>query len=101
MKWLSLRVLVVLIGVLVLASMVLSSWSLRVVFEERDARIADNTQRSLENERRSQRSCQRIKAVIDYLETLAPTVSLRERLDRIDKRFPDVKPCTTTKGGSP
>lgn len=99
MKWLSLRALVVLVGVLVLASMVLSSWSLRVVFAERDARIADNTQRSLENERRGRRACQRIAAVIDYLETLAPTVSLRERLDRIDREFPDVTPCNREGGG--
>jgi len=92
-KW-SLRILVSVVGGVVLASFVIASYSLKVTLDERDRRITENAAQIAANTRRQMRNCERIAVIVRYLDRLVPTVRVTEELDEINRRYPDVKPCT-------
>jgi len=87
------RFLVALVGVTVIVTLAASGYAVRVAVNERNERIADNTRLIAQNTRRQQRTCERIHAIVDLLDSITPGVVLHRRLAEIDRRYPDIQPC--------
>jgi hypothetical protein len=92
-KRLSLTSLMALVGFIIVASFSLASYALYVSITDRNARIAENAAVAAMNTRRSERNCERIRAIVNVVDNLAPGTMLAARLDEINGRYPDVQPC--------
>lgn len=93
----SLRVLVVVVSLVILAAFSFAAVALTISVTERDARINENTKATEMNTRRQERNCERITVLVALVDKLTPSVELAAELAAIDRRYPDVTPCKPTK----
>lgn len=88
----SLRAATVFLSAVTLASFLVASYSVKVTLNERD-------KRAQETEVAAERNCLRLRAIVDYIDVLAPSVSLRDRLADIDESYRDSDQCIEHRGG--